>query len=108
MVMNRLFDRDDTGINLVLPRISGPGTFTIIDGVSPDVIAGDRPYVSYRITAPSPARQFLTGPTAVGRVEVTRYDTVAHVVSGTFEATLREYQGPDSVVLTKGRFDCKF
>ena len=108
VVMNRLFDRDDTGINLVLPRITGPGTFTITDGVSPVVIAGDRPYISYRITAPSPPRQFLTGPTAVGRVEVTRYDTVAHVISGTFKATLREYQGLDSVVLTKGRFDCKF
>ena len=88
--------------------LTGPAVFLFTDGVSPVVIAGDRPYISYRITAPNPARQFLTGPAAVGRVEVTRYDTVARVVSGTFEAKLREYQGPDSMIITKGRFDCKF
>ncbi|OGX86012.1 hypothetical protein BEN47_13625 [Hymenobacter lapidarius] len=108
VVMGRKFDRDDTGINIVLPRITGPAVFTITDGVSPVVITGNRSYIIYGITQPSPARQFLTGPAAVGRVEVTRYDTVARVVSGTFEAMLREFQGPDSVVITKGRFDCKF
>ena len=44
----------------------------------------------------------------MGRVEVTRYDTVAGVISGTFDAKLREYQSPDSLALTKGRFDCNF
>jgi len=108
VIMGRQFERDDTGLNIVLPRITGPGTFTITEGVSPVIIAGNKPYVLYSATHPSPARHFLTGPTAIGRVEVTRYDTVARVVSGTFEAKLREYQGQDSVVLTKGRFDCKF
>ena len=108
VTMGRQFDRDDTVLNIVLPRLTGPGAFTITDGVSPVVIAGNRPYVLYSAIHPSPARRFLTRPTAVGRVELTRYDTVARVVSGTFEATLREYQGPDSVVITKGRFDCKF
>ena len=108
IIMGRQFDRDDTGLNIVLPRITGPGTFTITEGVSPVIIAGNQPYILYSVDHPSPARHFLTGPTAVGRVELTRYDTVAHVVSCTFEATLREYQGPDSAVLTKGRFDCKF
>lgn len=58
------------------------------------IIAGNRTCVLYSAIHPSPAWRFLTGPSAVGRVMVTRHDTVARVVAGTFEATLHEYQGP--------------
>gem|GEM_PF-4158760 len=57
---------------------------------------------------PAIRRYYLTGPGAPGTIIVTRFDTVAHVISGTFEAKLREYNGPDSLTITKGRFDCTF
>ncbi|GGE99338.1 hypothetical protein GCM10011383_07710 [Hymenobacter cavernae] len=36
---------------------------------------------------------------------ITRFDTVAHVVSGTFELTVREENGLETHQLTDGRFD---
>jgi hypothetical protein len=40
------------------------------------------------------------------RVEITRFDTVGRVVSGSFEAVLFDIAGgPDSVRITNGRFD---
>lgn len=108
VILGRKYKDDDNSLNVVLSRITGPGTFAITDGVNPIIVTGDRSYMIYGIYKPTPYRYFLTGPTAIGRVEVTRYDTVARVISGTFEARLREYQGPDSVVISKGRFDCSF
>ncbi len=108
IVLGRIYDKDQTVLNIVLTPITRPSVFNIADGVSPVIVSGNKSYIAYEITHPGQARYFLTSPTALGRVEVTRYDTVAHVISGTFVAKLREYQGPDSLVITKGRFDCTF
>ena len=108
LFFNRLYNQDETGLNIVLSDITHTGLVTISDGVSPAVISGNKSYILYSISQPSPARYFLTGPTALGRVEITRYDTVARIISGTFEAHLREYNGPDTLHITKGRFDCTF
>lgn len=108
VVLGRKYTNDATVLNIVLSRITGPGPVAIVDGVSPVIIAGDHSYIIYEITHPGQPRRFLTGPTALGHVNVTRYDTIAHVISGTFEALLREYQGSDSLNITKGRFDCTF
>lgn len=109
LIFVRYGQNDEVIANVRLPYITQPGIFTLADVVNPFIVAGSgKAYMSYAIFHPSPARRYLTGPTYLGRVEVTRYDTVARVVSGTFEAKLREYQGPDSVSITKGRFDCKF
>ena len=72
--------------------------------------SGERSYIIYEVPGVYPAihKDYLTGPTSPGEVTITRFDTVARVVSGTFEARLREYNGPDSVRITKGRFDCSF
>ncbi|HEX8350348.1 MAG TPA: hypothetical protein VF598_10330 [Hymenobacter sp.] len=48
---------------------------------------------------------FYTGPDAVGGVTITRFDTVAHVVSGTFDLTVQEENGTETHQLTDGRFD---
>lgn len=107
-------ERDARGtvrlLNLFIANPQQPGTYSLVEPVSPFVVSGAQSYASYSIPGifPQPYAYYLTGPTAVGRVELTRYDTVARVVSGTFEAKLREYNGPDSAAITKGRFDCTF
>lgn len=53
-------------------------------------------------------RVFLTGPTATGSLTVTRFDTVARVVSGTFDLTVQEETSPETHQLTQGRFDYTF
>ena len=99
---------DDSGLNFFLP-INNIGTFRLTDAVNPNVLPGSGvKFGIYTMYHPSPKRQFLTGPVSIGTVTITRFDTIAHIVSGTFEAKLREYQGPDSLSITKGRFDCTF
>jgi len=96
--------------NIILSNIKSAGTFHLKDLVNPSVVSGSRSYIIYEVPGVFPAvyKDYLTGPSSPGKVIITRYDTVARVVSGTFEAKLREYQGPDSLALTKGRFDCTF
>ena len=62
----------------------------------------------YTIIEPSPRRSYYTGNAARGQVIITRFDTVARVVAGSFEAKLREEGGPDSLNITQGRFDLTF
>jgi hypothetical protein len=107
-------ERDDNRtehlFDVFIANIRSTGTYGLLDSVNPFVVPGARTFGIYTAPGIPPAirRYYLTGPTAIGRVDVTRYDTVAHVISGTFEAKLREYQGPDSLGITKGRFDCTF
>jgi hypothetical protein len=41
-----------------------------------------------------------------GKLIITKLDFVNEIISGTFDCTL--FSGKDSVVITEGRFDCKF
>lgn len=103
-------DRKERSLNLFIANIQGPGTFRLDDSVNPFVVPGPQSFAQYTLpyTTPSFRPYYLTGPTSPGQVNITRFDTVARIVSGTFEAKLREYNGPDSLSLTKGRFDCSF
>ena len=101
-------DRRVRGLNIFISKIKKPGTYPMTDLAQPN--SGERSYIIYEVPGVYPAiyKDYLTGPTSPGEVTITRFDTVARVVSGTFEARLREYNGPDSVRITKGRFDCSF
>jgi len=94
-------------LTLYLAGVRTLGTYQLNQEIDPFVISGLEPsHAYYRIT--SGARDFYTGSTARGQVVITRLDTVARVVAGTFEAKLREEGGPDSLAITQGRFDLKF
>ena len=92
---------------LYLAGVRHPGTYQLKEEIDPFVISGPSPsHGYYRII--SGARDFYTGPKANGQVTITRLDTVARIVAGTFEAKLKEDGGPDSLNITQGRFDFKF
>ena len=40
-----------------------------------------------------------------GKVSITKYDSVNHIISGTFNGKLREKNGIDEIVISNGRFD---
>ena len=109
------FSREDDNrkvrlFNLYIGNIKRSGAFRLADQISPVVAPGTQSFGKYTLPylTPSYRPYYLTGPASLGQVIVTRFDTIVHIVSGTFEAKLREYQGPDSLVVTKGRFDCTF
>ena len=99
---------DDSGLNFFFP-VNSLGSIQLADVVNPNILPClGRKFGIYTVYHPSPKRQFLTGPNSNGKINITRFDTVARVISGTFEAKLREYNGSDTLVITKGRFDCTF
>ena len=107
---SRYQSRDDlTALNFIFHDVCRAGTFALNQDIDPVLISGPRPpYAVYSIYEPGPDRKFYTGAAARGEVIITRFDTVARVVSGTFEAKLKEDSGPDSLAITQGRFDIKF
>ncbi len=109
-VFYRMIDRNrvDT-FNLILNAVTTSGTYLLNLPVNPHVVTGaNQSLAVFTQVLPTPERMFVTGPTSVGRITITRLDTTAHIISGTFDAKLKEYQGTDSVSITKGRFDLKF
>lgn len=99
-----------TAIRLSAPNAPSPGTFALNQLVDPRLGAGNPPHAAFIYAKPSPDQQLLTGPQAEGRLVITRLDTVARVVAGTFEFTGREQAGGGgaSVQVTEGRFDVRF
>lgn len=109
----------ETSLSLYLPDITQPGTFVLDQPANPSVVNGSTAYGLFSFNKPSPDQVLLTGPGAPGRLVVTRLDTVARIVSGTFEFTPVEgsggltgngtpIPGGKTVRVTEGRFDCKF
>jgi hypothetical protein len=107
-----------TFLHLYLPDITQPGTFVLDQSADPSVVNGPTAYAGFRF-ARSPRKQLRTGPGAPGRLIVTRLDTSARIVSGTFEFTPAEVTsgltgngtpipGGKTARITEGRFDCKF
>jgi len=97
-----------TYLRLELPGITRPGAVVLDQKYDGLVINGPIAYAAFTYYQTPPDQQMRTGPAMPGRVVVTRLDTVARVVSGTFEFTARNPSGGATVRVTEGRFDCKF
>ena len=98
---------NDTDISLTVAGVDRPGTYVLDQAPAypgfPFNSAG-----SFFFTQKSPVQKFVTGPGFTGKVVVTRLDTVARVVSGTFEFTGRQDATGATVRVTGGQFDATF
>ncbi|WP_254243983.1 DUF6252 family protein [Hymenobacter sp. BRD128] len=99
---------DELTIWLLAAR--SPGTYQLGKGTPYWKPSGN--YATYTSTPPAPASgpllpisYYFTDSAAVGTVTLIRYDTVAHVASGTFSYTAREITTGKLAHLTNGRFD---
>ncbi|RTQ48498.1 hypothetical protein EJV47_16130 [Hymenobacter gummosus] len=99
---------DDTDAGFFVPDIRRPGTFRLDQRFS--LALGDRNPANggYNEQKAFPNGYYFTGPDAPGELVVTRFDTVAGVVSGTFEMRVREPNTGQTHQLTHGRFDARF
>lgn len=98
---------DESEIEIYLQNITGPGVFLLnqATGVYPNNSASYAYYVERRIR---PENEWITNASYTGRVEVTRFDTVNHIISGTFEfQAINMYGTPEPISITEGRFDVK-
>lgn len=110
ILLNRNDDQNEilskTGISLYVPDIRSTGTFELNQPARPALANSNPAYASFSYSKPAPDEVYLTGPQATGRLIITRFDTVTHVVAGTFEFTA-ERMNSSPVRVTEGRFDLK-
>ncbi|MCR5890347.1 DUF6252 family protein [Hymenobacter sp. J193] len=98
----------DTSVHLSVLDVRAPGSY-VLDQVARPELANTAPsYASFIYEAPSPSTPLFTGPQHLGQIVITRLDTVAHVIAGTFEFTAQERNGSATVQVTEGRFDVKY
>lgn len=63
-------------------------------------------YDTLNVTYGAGLTDYIKSSKSKGSFIITKLDFTKEIISGTFEYTL--YRGNDSVVITDGRFDCKF
>ncbi|GGE99366.1 hypothetical protein [Hymenobacter cavernae] len=98
--------KEGESLSFYLPHITKPDYFALDKVAVP--LARTNPANATLGILKSSSRYpvvFDTGPDAVSSVTITRFDTVAHIVSGTFDLTVQEENGSETHQLTDGRFD---
>ena len=108
MSLRKVNSQENTGVYFFLPDIRRAGSFALDQPADPLLTSSNPPYGLFANDKPFPSREYFTGPDATGTLVVTRFDTVARVVSGTFELSVREPGSGQTHELTRGRFDVKF
>lgn len=97
-----------TQIKLYVPNVTAPATIALDQYADPRLTTSNPAYAAFIYTAPTPDQQLLTGPNATGQLIITRLDTVARVVAGSFQFRAQEQAGPATVNITEGRFDLTY
>lgn len=106
MLFSRQSEQDPSDIYFYVPSISGAGTFDLDQAADPVRTSSNPAYAFYSVSNIYPNPTYLTGPTATGQLTITRFDTTARIVSGTFNFTGRVADG-GTVEVSKGRFDMR-
>lgn len=99
---------NETSFRFIVGDVRTTGRIDLNQVAQPTYPSLTPPFASFKYSKPFPGREFLTGPDATGHLTITRLDTVARIVAGTFEFQARETNGTGTVTVTDGRFDVKF
>jgi hypothetical protein len=94
----------ETEFEFLLKGARTTGTYLLNTDVGyPSTAANYGYYVQRRVT---PLNEWVTSSQYTGSVILTRVDTIAHIVSGTFQFNaLNLYNAPQPISVTEGRFD---
>ncbi len=97
-------------IILNIRRVRAPGSYRLDQVANRGFVHTTPAYGYYETSNPEPEGTYLTGPMATGQLTVTHLDSVAKIISGTFEFTAQKVrgEGPETVRLTEGRFDLQY
>lgn len=99
---------NETSFLFYVPDVRSTGTVSLNQTAQPMFPSLTPAYATFEYAKPSPGREFITGPDASGQLTITRLDTVARIVAGTFEFQARETRGTGTVTVSEGRFDVRF
>ena len=97
----------ETEFELRVFGITGPGTYLLNTNTTYPV--GPTSYGYHIKRRVNPLDEWITTSTQTGSVTVTRLDTTAHIVSGTFQFNAANMTNPSQVIaVTEGRFDIRY
>lgn len=97
----------ETEFEIYIRNITGPGTYVLNQNtdIYPSQSASYAYFVKRRF---SPQHEWITSSSQTGTVTVTRFDTVNHVISGSFEFNGTSIGDTDApLTVTEGRFDAR-
>ena len=97
----------ETEFEIYIHQVNGPGTFLLNQNT--DIFPLSTANYGYFVKRKfSPLNEWITDATHQGYVNITRYDTAARIVSGTFEFTGGNIDSTtNSIHVTGGRFDIR-
>ena len=97
---------NETEFEIYLNGVTGPGVYPLNTTlIGPTTAANYAYYVKRNI---SPQNEWMTSAQYSGSVNLTRVDTVAGIVSGTFQfSMINLYNAPEPLTVTEGRFDIR-
>lgn len=96
----------ETEFEILITGVTGPGTYLLNNNVSLPASSSYGYYVKRRLT---PENEWLTSSTYTGSVTITKFDITSRIVSGTFQFNaLNQYNTPQPLNVTEGRFDLTF
>jgi hypothetical protein len=96
----------ETEMEIYLKNITGPGTYLLDQNTAkyPGQSASYAFYVRRNIQVED---EWITSADATGEAVVTRFDTINHILSGSFRFTANARYGSAPITVTDGRFDLK-
>lgn len=98
----------ETEMEIYLQNVYAPGTFQLNQSTSkyPDQTANYGYYIERRFM---PKNDWITTPQHTGSVNITKFDSVNRIISGTFQFTAASTDNTTSpLTVSDGRFDLKF
>lgn len=97
---------NETEFEIYLNNVTGTGNYNLNVNTSLGAFSGNYGYYVKRNLTPE--NEWITSATSTGTVTLTRYDTTAKIISGTFSFNaLNTYNAPSPLSVTEGRFDIK-
>jgi len=97
----------ETEFEIRLFGVTGTGTYSL--NTNTNYPGGPTSYgyhVKRRLT---PLDEWITSATQTGSVNITRFDTTAQIVSGTFQFNAQNTTNPSqTIAVTEGRFDVRY
>ena len=97
----------ETEFEFFIKNLDAPGTYPLnaTTQIYPNQTGS---YGYYILRKLNPMNEWVTSATIGGAVNITKNDTVNHIISGTFQFdAVNMYGTPDTLHVTEGRFDIK-
>ncbi len=102
-------DGHDDAVILAIDSMTALGTYPLNTSTPPYPAQTPYPNHGAYLTSRPAVATYVTGPAHTGSITITRLDTAAHIISGTFSFTAGPYSGTTNTVqISDGRFDINY